>query len=310
MSPRKSPEEAARRAEQRAKQAQAQYGTVEASPAQFTPEEVLAALNDNETGDARLLTAAMKDRFVFDAKRRLFFRFEGGYWKKDLENESLAFAGRILREAYGKEAARQYAIATDPREDEETKKTALYRQQLYNRRLDRVNSLHRMESTLKLAATGLQGLIITGDEWNADPWAIQAQDSIIDLKTGESRPGLPGDFINKACPTKWKGLDAPAEAWRLFMNSIFNGDMLLVEYVQRALGAALVGKPSQQEFYIFWGEGRNGKGTILETLKEVLGGRAGKSHPKRIDYGRPPDREQRSQPGAARPPGKAHRVGI
>ena len=273
MSPRKTSAEAARRAEQRAKQAQAQYGTTATLPASFTPEEVFAALNDNETGDARLLTAAMKDRFVFDAKRRLFFRFEGGYWKKDLENESLAFAGRVLRETYGKEAARQYAIATDPREDEETKKTALYRQSLFNRRLDRVNSLHRMESTLKLAATGLQGLIISGDEWNADPWSIQAQNRIIDLKTGESRPGLPSDFINKAAPTEWKGLpdDEPAVAWCMFMNSIFNGNRPLIDYVQRVLGAALVGKPSQQEFYIFWGEGRNGKGTILETLKEVLG---------------------------------------
>ena len=104
-----------------------------------------------------------------------------------------------------------------------------------------------------------------------DPWGIQAHDSSIDLKTGESRSGPPGDFINKASPTKWKGLDAPTDTWLLFMGSIFNGDMLLVEYVQRVLGSTMVGKSCQQEFYIFWGEGHNGKGTIPETLKAVLG---------------------------------------
>ena len=268
---RKSPREAARRAEERAKQAQAQYGTGGHKTVSFSSEEVLAALNDNEAGDARLLKAVMKDCFVLDAKRKLFFRFENGYWKKDLENESLAFAGCLLRETYGKEAIRQYAIATDPGTDEEAKKTALQMHSLLHRRMDRVNSLHRMENTLKLAATGLKGLVITGDEWNANPWSIQAQDTVIDLKTGASRSGLPRDYINKAAPTKWNGLDEPAETWAAFMASVFDGDESLVNYVQRVLGAALVGKPSQQEFYIFWGEGRNGKGTMLETLKEILG---------------------------------------
>jgi putative DNA primase/helicase len=271
MSQTKTPEDAARRAEQRARQAQAQYRKSDGNAAAFTSEQILAALKDNETGDARLLLAAMKARFIFDAKRQFFFRFDGGYWKKDLEAEALAHAGKILREAYNSEAARQYAIAANPEENEEAKKIAMHRHEKLNRRLDRVNSLHRQQNVLKLAATGLSGLVCSGDEWNADPWVIQAQDQIIDLKTGEHRPGLPGDFINKASPTRWKGLDEPAVAWCMFLHTIFNNDALLVKYIQRVLGAAMVGKPSQQEFYILWGEGRNGKGTILETLKDVLG---------------------------------------
>lgn len=279
MSADKTPQEAARRATQRAQQAKAAHGPAGSCPGgggkeqgtDFTPDEVVAALNENEIGDARLLVKAMKARFLFDAKRKIPFRFEDGYWRKDLENESLAFAGTVLRAAYGKEAARQYAIATDPREDAEAQKTALHRQSLCNRRLDRVNTLHRLESTLKLASTGLAGISITGDEWNSDPWQLQAQNAVIDLKTGEARPGLPADYINKAAPTEWKGLQEPAVQWIMFMHSVFDGNAALVEYAQRVLGAALVGKPSQQEFYIFWGEGRNGKGTILETLKEVLG---------------------------------------
>ena len=270
MSQSKSPKEAARLAEKRAREAKAQYGQPVGVPS-LSSDDTLSALDDNEIGDARLLLAIMKDRFVFDSKRCAYFRFEGGYWKKDLENETLSVAGRVLREAYGKEAARQYAIATDPREDDETKKSALYKQNQCNRRRDKVNTLHRQQSVLKLAATGRNGLVMTGDEWNADPWSIQAGELLIDLKTGEARPGLPGDYINKAAPTQWKGLNEPAEQWEQFMLSVFNQNVELVQYVQRVLGAALVGVPGQQEFYIFWGEGRNGKGTILETLKEVLG---------------------------------------
>ena len=237
----------------------------------FTSETVIAALRGNEVGDASLLVAALKNRFVFDAKRRIYFRFEGGHWHKDLENEALAAAGTVLREAYSQEAMRQYQVATDPKTDEETKKNALTLHERCNRRLDKVNTIRRQKSVLELACTGKNGLVVTGDEWNSDPWLLQAMDTVIDLRTGVGRPGLPGDYINKAAPTVWKGFSEGAPGWGIALVEIFDQNWELISYVQRVLGAALVGKPSQQEFYIFWGEGRNGKGTILETLKEVLG---------------------------------------
>ena len=267
----KTPEEAARLAEQRAVQAQGQYkqGGV---PAGFTSAEVFAALRDNEIGDSRLLIKVMKDRFTFDVKRQLFFRFAGGYWQKDLEEESLAFAARTLREAYGNEAQQQLAVALDLKEDEKARNAAQVKHDRLKRRLDQVNTLRRQKNVLKLAATGLQGIVTTGNQWNIDPWTLQAGELLIDLKTGEARPGRPGDYINKAAPTKWKGLDEPAVAWTMFLHQIFNQDSELVAYIQRVLGSALVGKQNSQEFYILWGAtGRNGKSTALETLKEVLG---------------------------------------
>ena len=269
MSQEKNAKDAASRAQQRAQAAEAQY---KKGHAEFTPEETLAALWEGEVGDARLLVAAMKDRFVFDVKRQIFFRFEGGYWQKDLKKEALAFAGRTLREVYGKEAARQYAITINPEIDQEAQKAAKNRHDALKSRIDRINALRRMKSVLELAATGDKSLAVTGDEWNTDPWSIQVGELLIDLKTGESRHGLPSDFVNKAAPTKWKGLKEPAVAWTMFLHQVFNKDAELVTYLQRVLGSALVGKPISQEFYLFWGaSGRNGKGTILETLKEILG---------------------------------------
>ena len=212
--------------------------------------------------------------FKFHTPRRGTFNFNGGRWHQDLQNESLAFAGKALRIAYGQEAARQWAIATKPDADKDTQKAAKSIQERCNKRLDRVNTLHRLKSCLELAATGHNALSIKGTEWNANPWLIQAQDMVIDLKTGNARPGTPEDYINKGSDTKWEGAAkqiAEPVNWLMFLNSIFNGDKELIQYVKRLLGSALVGRPSVQEFYIFWGEGRNGKGTILETLKEILG---------------------------------------
>jgi len=155
----KTPENAARLSEERAKQARARYAPPQARKP-FTSEEIFTALNDNEIGDAKLLASAMQERFVFDSKRGVFFRFEGGYWKKDLENECRPVAVNIFQEAYGAEAARQAAVANNPVADKETQDAARQRMERCNKRLERVKTLHRLENTLKLAASGLEGLAI------------------------------------------------------------------------------------------------------------------------------------------------------
>lgn len=237
----------------------------------FSSDEIQAALRKNEVGDASLLIKAMKDKFCYDPKRKEFFRFEDCHWKRDIEEEFTAYAGRTLERAYSQEASKQWSVANDAGESEETKKTAMRLYEACQRRIERINTLRRLENALKLARKGKTDIVIKGDEWNKDPWKLQSGNMVIDLKTGEARPGTPQDYISKAAPTAWKGLDAPCVGWCMFLRAVFAENDELVEYVQKVLGSALVGTPSQQEFYIFWGEGRNGKGTILETLKEILG---------------------------------------
>jgi putative DNA primase/helicase len=261
---------AASRAKQRAAQAEARHGKQGQGQALFTPEEVFAALYENEHGDACLLVKAMRDRFTFDTQRERFYRFKGGYWQADLNKEALAFAGSVLREAYGKEAARQHAVSVNPEIDAEGQKAAAARLALLKRRLDAINTRRRLESVLVLARTGDNSLAF-GGVWNADPYALQAGEALIDLKTGEARPGLPADFIHTTAPTEWRGMDERCDTWRMFLQSVFDGDGELIAYAQRFLGAALLGVRQTHEFFVFFGHGRNGKSTLLETLLHVLG---------------------------------------
>lgn len=265
----KDREQAARLARERAEKVEAQYKRNAGQ--NFSTDEIRAALRDNEAGDAGLLIKAMKDKFCFDPVRQEFFRFEDCHWKRDIEEEFSRYAGRTLKNAYAQEAKRQFAIASDGQETEEAKKAAMRLYEACLRRLDRVNSLRGRENALKLARKGKTDIVIKGKEWNADPWKLQAGDKIIDLKTGEARQGTPKDYINRAAPTIWKGLSEPCVKWIMFLHEVFGNDKELIAYIQKVLGAALVGKPINHEFYVFYGEGRNGKGTMLETLIDVLG---------------------------------------
>jgi putative DNA primase/helicase len=52
---------------------------------------------------------------------------------------------------------------------------------------------------------------------------------------------------------------------------VFDHDPIMVSYIQRAVGYSLTGDSREQCFFLCWGGGRNGKSTLLEVLKHVLG---------------------------------------
>jgi len=65
-------------------------------------------------------------------------------------------------------------------------------------------------------------------------------------------------------------------AWEKALLEIFEDDQSMVDYMQRLFGMAIVGGVFEHVFPVLTGpQGRNGKGTILETIASVLGPLAG-----------------------------------
>lgn len=278
--PDKSTEQALQATERRAELAQNHSG----KPRTFTSKEVWQALRGNEHGEAYLLQRAMAGLFCFDCNQKTFFCFKDGYWQEDIKGEALAFVHDTMEQAYKAEVARQTAQAADKGPEEAAKtpeeaeaavkarEKAGAKADEIRRRIKSLSTYSRSTAILKLTQTGKNSINISGDNWNADPYLLQAQGTVIQLRDGTTREGRPEDYINKVAPTAWKGLQAPCPNWQAFILSIFDGDTELAEYMQKALGAALIGKPVTREFYICVGAGSNGKSTLFETVKEVLGG--------------------------------------
>ena len=143
-----------------------------------------------------------------------------------------------------------------------------------------LQSAKRRENVLKLASVdwsgqGYKSLAITGNEWDADPMVLGCKNGVINLITGELRPGKPEDYIKTIAPTEWKGIDEPAPTWERFLKEIFNNNTKSIDYIQRLFGYAITGKVTEHRFPILFGSGRNGKGTLLETMSYLLGYLAG-----------------------------------
>jgi putative DNA primase/helicase len=65
--------------------------------------------------------------------------------------------------------------------------------------------------------------------------------------------------------------DALCPRWQQFVSEIFGGDDTLNGFIQRGIGYSLTGVTTEQCLFMDYGTGANGKGTMTNTLKRVLG---------------------------------------
>jgi len=71
----------------------------------------------------------------------------------------------------------------------------------------------------------------------------------------------------KASPVEWQGFGANKDIWIKTVTEIMDGDGLMVEFLQRLFGMAIVGKVVENVFPVLTGfRGENGKSTIIRAV--------------------------------------------
>lgn len=108
----------------------------------------------------------------------------------------------------------------------------------------------------------------TADEWDADPWLLNTQGGVVDLRTGRMRAHAREDRMTKIATATPRG-DCPA--WRAFLARVAGGDESLQAYLARVAGYCLTGATSEHALFFLYGTGANGKSVFVNTLAEILG---------------------------------------
>lgn len=143
----------------------------------------------------------------------------------------------------------------------EEKKEALLR------RVSRLRATKGRRNCLEFAHTCPEGpMAIEGARIDTKPWLLPCANGVLDLRTGELADGRPEDYLLKACPVAWEGIDASRETWERFLLKVMQGNQEMVDFLQRAFGMALVGMVIEGVLVVL-----NGKGTMVETICEILG---------------------------------------
>jgi putative DNA primase/helicase len=228
---------------------------------QYLPLDVIrAGLDLQEVGDADLFSRMFSGQVVYDHSEKEWYLWRSNYWEMDRTGYVYQLLARRVAPQYLHAAAEMTSGGRDEIAKELTKRAAALRNK---KRLDNVLSLAGRDPALAL----------TGEEWDADPWLLGCLNGVIDLHTGNFRPGKPEDYIRAHIDADWQGIDHPAPRWEQFLLEVFAGKQDLVFFMQRLLGYGMTGLSTEHVFPILWGEGRNGKGTLLQVLYETLGER-------------------------------------
>lgn len=227
--------------------------------------------DSDEYGDAQTFAYRYRDAVVYDHSEKLWYLWNGHHWQEDR-------SGTIRRLIAGQLPAAYLRAAADLKAQSATagESAKIEAEGAIDRLLSRVKKLRerrRIDNVLSLS-TALLG--ITGDEWDGDPWLLGVKNGVLDLRSGECRAGRPADYIRTVAPTEWRRSDEPAPQWERFIAEILEQDdqeatKELPPFIQRLLGYGLVGSQIDHVVPLLWGKGRNGKDTLLEVLRSVLG---------------------------------------
>jgi putative DNA primase/helicase len=125
---------------------------------------------------------------------------------------------------------------------------------------------------------GLNGMMSAAEPFLSQPLAafdshaflMAAPNGTIELKSQcELRPSVREDFLSRRLAVKYReGAECPH--FDKFIKRIVPNDGMRA-YLQRILGYCLSGSTREQAFFIFYGGGLNGKSTLLNVVRHIMG---------------------------------------
>lgn len=215
--------------------------------------DLLKPAERSDAGNAELLASLFGDRLRFVHGPDVWRVWRGGHWAEDVDGA----AERLALEAAQERLHRADGIA-DPKEATEQAKWAIGSR-----------SAKRLRDCLSVAKH-TRPFTSTAEAFDANPWALNIANGTLDLRTGDLREHDPSAMHSKRAPAEYMaGAECPR--WEQFLQEVFDGDTEVVNYLRRAVGYSLTGDTREQVLFVLYGSGCNGKTTLLNLLKRLLG---------------------------------------
>ena len=206
-----------------------------------------------DLGNAQRLVSHHGHDFFYVPTFRKFFAWDGRRWQAD-------DTGEVVRRA--KDTV--ISILEEAKSVEDDGK----RKGLVNWQL-RSESEPRISAMLKLVTTELS-IPVLPDKLDVDPWLLTVPNGTIDLRHGRLRSHSRADRITKIAPVTFEQ-GAKSPLWEAYLERVLDGNRELIWFVQKAVGYALTGRTDEQVAFFLYGTGANGKTTLLETVRALLG---------------------------------------
>jgi|GEM_PF-2822196 len=177
-------------------------------------------------------------------------------WETDKGDKVQAFTKSVIAEV--NDESRMYA-------DEKT--GSLPRE--VNSWLVRTGSASGRKAMLTTASTE-QGIFTRASDWDADAWTLNVANGVLDLRTQTFRARTKADLLSRKSPVVYDP-NATCPTFLSALNDWSCGDADWIKYVQVALAYSLTSDTRLQCFFMAYGEGSNGKDTLIKIIEHIMG---------------------------------------
>jgi putative DNA primase/helicase len=206
--------------------------------------------NCTDYGNAERLVHSHFENIRYGGTANKWLVWNGQRWETD---------DRLEIEKLGKDTVRKiYIEAGNCGDDEIRKNIAKWAKgSESNQRIQAMITLARSEPGVYVKA-------------EANPNLFNMQNGTMNLLTGKLQPHNRTDYLTNISPIAY---DKTAECprWMQFLDEIFIGNEKLIQFVKYALGYSLTTSVKEECFFLCYGEGRNGKSKMLDTVEYIMG---------------------------------------
>ena len=218
--------------------------------------DLLPYLHNDEGNASRLIQLHGRDiRYCHALKKWLVW--DGRRWAVDVTDQVRRLATETMREF------RKQGLSIG-----DSNAVRFARGSLNVRRISNMLSMAEFE------------IFVTPEQLDKDLYLLNFENGTVDLRTSALRPHDRKDLITKLVHYSYRP-DAQCPRWRAFLDRIMGGcsdagqgDMerarRLTDYLQRALGYSLTGSAIEKVFFMPFGNGNNGKSTMLTTYRQLI----------------------------------------
>jgi putative DNA primase/helicase len=212
-----------------------------------------------DAGNGLLFVELFKENIRYVEPWKLWIRWDGKRWIETSDTALLPLA-RLATERIFERAAKIH---------DSSQQEALRRHALASQKEPRLRAMLNI-------AKGEPEIRVEPDRLDVDPMLLGCRNGTLDLRTGELREARRDDFITKSVAVAYDEA-AQCPNWSSFLRFVAAGDAETIEHLQRFGGYALTGSVEEEKLFPFFGDGKNGKTTLVMTLMAMMGDYAGKA---------------------------------
>jgi putative DNA primase/helicase len=203
-----------------------------------------------DLGNAERFVDAHRDRVLWCPARKSFLFWDGKRYAWDERGEVVKLAHLTSRSIFHEAAYTE--------DEDEQKKIAGFA------------AVSQNTTRIRAMLTEAKPYLAVGmEELDRDPWLVNCQNGILDLRTGKLKNHDPADRITKIVPVEYDP-EASCPRFLRFLKETLVDDAV-IKFVKRYSGYTLTGITRERLLAILHGFGKNGKTTLVELLQDVMG---------------------------------------